>query len=177
MDDTDRRILAELQEHGRLTVTELADRVRLTAAPCHRRLRELERTGVITGYRAVIDPAAVGLGFEALVSVTLDRGDAGTVATFEAALAEVLEVRHAERLFGDPDYLLRVVATDLDGYAALRDSRLATLPGVQRVTSTIVMKRIVDNRPLPLPGTRSRRTRSAAAIPGRRRTSSPARRA
>ena len=151
MDGIDRRILAELQEDGRLTVTELADRVQLTPGPCHRRLRELERTGVIVGYRAVLDPAAVGLGFEALVSVTLDRGDAGTVAAFEAALAEVPEIRHAERLFGDPDYLLRVVATDLDGYAALRDHRLATLPGVQRIISTIVMKRIVDNRPLPLP--------------------------
>jgi DNA-binding Lrp family transcriptional regulator len=150
VDDIDRRILAELQERGRLTVTELADRVRLTAAPCHRRLRELERTGVITGYRAVLDPAAVGFGFEALVSVTLDRGDASTVGAFETALAEVLEIRHAERLFGDPDYLLRVVATDLDDYAALRDHKLATLPGVQRITSTIVMKRIVDNRPLPL---------------------------
>ena len=61
VDDIDRRILAELQVDGRLTVTELADRVRLTAAPCHRRLRELERTGVITGYRAVLDPAAVYL--------------------------------------------------------------------------------------------------------------------
>ena len=169
MDDIDRRILAELQEHGRLTVTELADRVQLTAAPCHRRLRELEHSGVITGYRAVLDPAAVGLGFEALVSVTLDRGDADTVTAFEAALAEVPEIRHAERLFGEPDYLLRVVATDLDGYAALRDHKLATLPGVRRITSTIVMKRIVDNRPLPLPGTQSRRLRGAATTADRQR--------
>jgi DNA-binding Lrp family transcriptional regulator len=155
VDAIDRMILAELQEHGRLTITELADRVRLTPAPCHRRLRELERSGVITGYRAVLDPAAAGLGFEALVSVTLDRGDAGTVAAFEAALAAVPQIRHAERLFGDPDYLLRVVATDLNHYAMLRDQKLATLPGVQRITSTIVMKRVVDNRPLPLPDARS----------------------
>lgn len=157
MDGIDYRILAELQEDGRLTVTELADRVQLTPAPCHRRLRELERHGVITGYRAVLDPAAVGLGFEALVNVTMDREDA--VAAFEAALAAVPEIRHAERLFGDPDYLLRVVAAGLDDYAALRDQKLATLPGVQRITSTIVMKRIVDNRPLPLPGAQSRRLR------------------
>ncbi len=176
MDDIDRRILAELQADGRLTVTELADRVQLTPAPCHRRLRELERTGVIIGYRAVLNPAAVGLGFEAIVSVTLDRGDAGTVAAFEAALAAVPQIRHAERLFGDPDYLLRVVATDLNDYAALRDHKLATLPGVQRITSTIVMKRIVDNRPLPLPGTRSRKVRGAATTPDRQRTSSPGRR-
>jgi DNA-binding Lrp family transcriptional regulator len=150
VDQIDRAILAELQADGRLTVTELADRVRLTPGPCHRRLRELERSGVITGYRALVDPAAVGMGFEALVQITLERGDAGTVASFEAAVVELPQVRHAERLFGDPDYLLRVVARDLDSFAALRDQKLATLPGVHRLTSTIVMKRIVENRPLPL---------------------------
>jgi DNA-binding Lrp family transcriptional regulator len=150
MDHVDRAILAELQADGRLTVTELADRVRLTPGPCHRRLRELERSGVITGYRALVDPAAVGMGFEALVQITLERGDAGTVAAFEAAVAELPQVRHAERLFGDPDYLLRVAARDLDSFAVLRDQKLATLPGIHRLTSTIVMKRIVDNRPLPL---------------------------
>ena len=150
MDSVDRAILAELQADGRLTVTELADRVRLTPGPCHRRLRELERSGVITGYRALVNPAAVGLGFEALVQITLERGDAGTVASFEAALAELSQIRHAERLFGDPDYLLRVAARDLDSFATLRDRKLATLPGVHRLTSTIVMKRIIDNRPVPL---------------------------
>ena len=124
--------------------------MRLTPGPCHRRLRELERSGVITGYRALVNPAAVGLGFEALVQITLERGDAGTVASFEAALAELPQIRHAERLFGDPDYLLRVAARDLDSFATLRDRKLATLPGVHRLTSTIVMKRIIDNRPVPL---------------------------
>jgi DNA-binding Lrp family transcriptional regulator len=150
VDAIDRQILAELQLEGRLTVTELADRVRLSPGPCHRRLRELEQTGVITGYRAVINAEAVGLGFEVLVSVTMDREDSVTITEFEAALAAIAEVRHAERLFGDPDYLLRVATTDLEGYAALRDGKLATLPGVQRITSTIVMKRVVDDRPLPL---------------------------
>jgi len=151
VDHIDRAILAELQADGRLTVTELANRVRLTPGPCHRRLRELERSGVITGYHALVNPAAVGMGFEALVQITLERGDASTVASFEAAVVELPQVRHAERLFGDPDYLLRVVARDLDSFAALRDQKLATLPGIHRLTSTIVMKRIVDNRPLPLP--------------------------
>jgi DNA-binding Lrp family transcriptional regulator len=150
VDAIDRQILAELQVEGRLTVAELADRVRLSAGPCHRRLRELERTGVIKGYHAVVDPAAVGLGFEVLASVTMDREDSGTIRSFEAALADVPEVRHAERLFGDPDYLVRVVTADLDAYAALRDETLAALPGVQRITSTIVMKRVVDDRPLPV---------------------------
>ncbi len=166
MDAVDRKILAELQVAGRLTVTELAERVRLSPAPCHRRLRELERSGAIQGYRAVIDPAAVGLGFEVLVSVTMDREDAATIAEFEAALAAIEEIRHAERLFGDPDYLLRVAAPDLAGYVALRDEKLAALPGVQRLTSTIVMKRVVDDRPLPIkpPATRARSTRSSERV-------------
>jgi DNA-binding Lrp family transcriptional regulator len=151
MDAIDRKMLAELQADGRLTVTELAQRVQLSVAPCHRRLRELERTGVIRGYRAVVDADAIGLGFEVLVNVTMDREDAATIEAFEAGLAQVAEVRHAERLFGDPDYLVRVVTADLAAYQALRDEKLATLPGVQRLTSTIVMKRIVDERPLPVP--------------------------
>jgi DNA-binding Lrp family transcriptional regulator len=150
VDAVDRRILSELQMEGRLTVTELAERVRLSPAACHRRLRELERNGAIRGYRAVVDPAAIGLGFEVLVSITMDREDAATITAFEQALADVPQVRHAERLFGDPDYLVRVAAPDLPGYATLRDEVLAGLPGVQRLTSTIVMKRVVDDRPLSL---------------------------
>jgi DNA-binding Lrp family transcriptional regulator len=150
MDTVDRKILAELQAEGRLTVTELAQRVGLSVAPCHRRLRELERAGAIRGYRAVVDPAAIGLGFEVLVQVTMDREDAATVADFERGLAEIVEVRHAERLFGDPDYLLRVATADIAAYQTLRDKQLATLPGVGRLTSTIVMKRIVDERPFPV---------------------------
>ena len=150
LDAIDRKILAELEAEGRLTVTELAERVRLSVSPCHRRLRELERAGAIRGYRAIVDPGAIGLGFHVLVYVTMDREDAETIAKFESALAMVPEVRHAERLFGDPDYLVRVATADLDAYQKLRDEKLATLPGVQRLTSTIVMKRIVDERPFPI---------------------------
>jgi DNA-binding Lrp family transcriptional regulator len=150
MDAIDRKILAELQVSGRLTVTELAQRISLSVAPCHRRLRELERTGVIVGYRAIIDPAVIGLGFEVLVQVTMEREDAATISKFESGLAEIPEIRHAERLFGDPDYLIRVATTGLSAYQALRDEKLATLPGVQRLTSTIVMKRVVADRPFPV---------------------------
>ena len=150
MDAIDRKIIAELQVEGRLSVTELAQRIGLSVAPCHRRLRELERTGAIRGYRAVVDRAAIGIGFEVLVHVTMDREDAETIADFESRLAKVAAVCHAERLFGEPDYLLRVVAADIAAYQQLRDEALATLPGVQRLTSTIVMKRIVDERPFPI---------------------------
>jgi DNA-binding Lrp family transcriptional regulator len=149
VDAIDRQIIAELEADGRLTVTALAERVNLSVAPCHRRLRALEESGAIRGYRAVVDPAAIGLGFEVLVYVTMDREDSVTIARFESGLAKVAEVRQAERLFGDPDYLLRVFTSDIASYQALRDEKLASLPGVQRLSSTIVMKRIVGDRPYP----------------------------
>jgi DNA-binding Lrp family transcriptional regulator len=150
MDDVDRKILAELQRDGRLTLTELAARVQLSVSPCHRRLRALERSGAITGYRAQLDAAMLGLTFEALIFVTMRDEDRGTVSAFEDAVADIPHVLQAQRLFGDPDFLLRVVTWDLAAYQRLYDERLATLPGVQRLTSTLVMKSVVENRPLPL---------------------------
>ncbi|MFJ9779112.1 Lrp/AsnC family transcriptional regulator [Amycolatopsis sp. NPDC101161] len=150
MDETDRKILAELQREGRLTVTELAERVRLSVAPCHRRLRALERSGTIAGYRAHLDAKALGLGFDCLVFVTMRESDRDTITAFELAVDAIEHVVQAQRLFGDPDYLLRVVARDLPAFQRLYDSRLATLPGVQRLTTTLVMKSVVDDRPLPM---------------------------
>lgn len=147
MDDIDRMILSVVEIEGRITITALAQRVSISTPACHRRMRALEEEGVIRGYRAVVDPRALGAGFEVLVQVTMDREDAATVAAFEQALTEVAEVRDAERLFGDPDYLLRVATADIESYQWLRDQALATLPGVRRLTSTIVMKRLVDGRP------------------------------
>jgi len=149
VDTIDRKILALLQEDGRLTVTELAARVGLTVSPCHRRLRDLERSGVIRGYRAVVDPDAVGLTFQALMFVTMRQEDRDTLLGFEAAVAAIPNVVQAQRLFGDPDYLLRIVTADLAAYQRLEDDRLSALPGVLRLNSTLVMKQIVDHRPLP----------------------------
>lgn len=149
MDAMDRKILAELQLDGRLTVTELAARVRLSVSPCHRRLRDLEREGAIRGYRAVVDPAAVGLNFEALVFATLRWETPDTVTAFEEAVAGIPHVLRAQRLFGEPDYLLRVATADLAAFQQLYDQQLARLPGVQRLTSTLVMKNVIDDRPLP----------------------------
>ncbi|WP_020496202.1 Lrp/AsnC family transcriptional regulator [Sciscionella marina] len=148
MDAVDERILAELQQDGRLTVTELAERVDLSASPAHRRLRELERSGAIRGYQAIVDADALGLGFEALVFITMRLEDRDTVDRFESALTEVPHLQQAQRLFGDPDYLLRVLSTDLAAYQRLYDEHLATLPGVQHITSTLVMKQVVAERPL-----------------------------
>jgi DNA-binding Lrp family transcriptional regulator len=149
VDALDRKILALLQGDGRLTVTELAAQVGLSVSPCHRRVRELERSGAIRGYRAVVDGGALGLAFEALVFVTMRREDRETLLAFEDGLASIPNVVQAERLFGDPDYLLRVVTADLAAYQRLQDERLTALPGVQRMTSTLVMKRVVHDRPLP----------------------------
>lgn len=149
MDAIDRKILAVLQEDGRLTLTELAARVRLSLSPCHRRVRELERTRAIRGYRAVVDPAALGLTFEALVFVTMRQEDRETLLAFEDAVVPIPHVLLAQRLFGDPDYLLRIVTADLEAYQQLQDDTLSALPGVARMNSTLVMKQVVDNRPLP----------------------------
>jgi len=156
VDAIDRDILAQLQEDGRLTITELAGRVGLTVSPCHRRLRDLEQSGAIRGYRAVVDPKALGLTFETLVFVTMNQEDRDTLLGFEEGIAALPDVLQAQRLFGDPDYLLRIVTTDLAAYQALQDEHLATLPGVQRMTSTLVMKEVVTDRPLPT-ATRTRR--------------------
>ena len=150
MDDVDRKMLAELQRDGRLTLTELAERVRLSLSPCHRRLRTLERSGAIIGYHAHLDASALGLTFEALVFVTMGYEDRETIAAFEEQLAGIPHVLSAQRLFGDPDYLLRVVARDLPAYRQLYDEQLAALPGVLRLNSTLVMKTVVEDRPLPL---------------------------
>ncbi|MFI9779441.1 Lrp/AsnC family transcriptional regulator [Streptomyces sp. NPDC051956] len=149
MDAMDRKILTELQLDGRLTITELAARVQLSVSPCHRRLRDLEREGAIRGYRAVVDPAAVGLDFEALVFATLRWEHSDTVTAFEEAVTAIPHVIQAQRLFGDPDYLLRVATADLAAYQQLYDQQLSQLPGVQRLTSTLVMKNVVQDRPLP----------------------------
>jgi DNA-binding Lrp family transcriptional regulator len=150
VDALDWKILAELQQDGRLTVTELAERVGLSLSPCHRRLRALEHSGAISGYHAHLNANALGLTFEALVFVTMRGGDRATVDAFEQAVAAIPHVREAQRLFGEPDYLLRIITADLPAYQELYDERLATLPGVQRLSSTLVMKSVVEKRPLPL---------------------------
>lgn len=150
MDAVDRKILAELQRDGRLTVTELAERVRLSVSPCHRRLRALERSGAIGGYRAHLDAKTLGLTFEALVFVVMRASDRKTLDAFELAVAQVPQVLQAQRLFGEPDYLLRVITRDLPAFRALYDDELSTLAGVQRLSSTLVMKSVVEDRPLPL---------------------------
>ena len=150
MDRIDRNILLALQERGRLTLAEIADRVRLSVSSSHRRLRTLEATGAITGYRAVIDPSAVGLDFEALVFVTMRSGEKATLTAFESAVTELPNVVSAQRLFGEPDYLLRGLVADRAAFQRLYDEHLAGLPGVGNLRSTLVMRTVVEDRGVPL---------------------------
>jgi DNA-binding Lrp family transcriptional regulator len=147
MDAADREILAMLQVQGRLTITELAERVHLSVSRCQRRVRELEGAGIICGYTAVVDAAALGYGFEVLLFATLGRP--GAVHEFETALAQIPEVIEAQRLFGEPDYLIRVVSADLASYQQLYDRMLIRLPGISGLKSSIVMKQAVNPRPIP----------------------------
>ena len=94
-------------------------------------------------------PVALGLTFEALVFVTMKQEDRDTLLGFEAAVQEIPNVVLAQRLFGDPDYMLRVVTTDLAAYAQLEDDVLSAVPGVLRLNSTLVMKHVGSDRPLP----------------------------
>lgn len=150
MDRIDAHILRELQEDGRLTNLELAQRVGLSASACMRRVRQLEQDGVIQGYRAVIDPDAVGRGFEVLVSIEVRR-DRETVEAFEAALQDIPDVIEAYRLFGSPGCLLRIAVADLAAYERLWIERLTSLTGVTEVNSQIIMKRVKEPRGLPVP--------------------------
>lgn len=142
MDRTDRAIIDQLVRDARLPNTEVADRVGLTPAPCLRRVRRLEQAGVITGYHARIDPAAVGRGFEVLVNVDLARKDRATVEQFEARVAGFDEVVELRRMFGLPDYFLRIATKDLAAFETFVTHHLEDTPGLAKVDSHLTMKTI-----------------------------------
>ena len=134
-----------------MSATDLASRVGLSLSSCHRRLKDLEQSGAIERYRAVVSPEAVGLHFEAILFVTLGQTDLETIAAFEAAVTAVPNIVDAQRLFGEIDYMLRVLTRDLAAYQVLYDTALGGLPGVQRLTSTMVMKRFGPIGTVPIP--------------------------
>ena len=142
LDRLDREILFQLQRDGRLSNVELARRIGLTPPPCLRRVKRLEDAGVITGYRAVMDPAAVGRGLEVFVDVDIHANDLVTVQEFEATAAGYDEVIELRRMFGHPDYFLRVAVADHAAYEAFLTGKLIGLPGVLHVTSHLTMKTI-----------------------------------
>ncbi|MEU4157282.1 Lrp/AsnC family transcriptional regulator [Actinoplanes sp. NPDC026670] len=146
LDAVDREILFHLASDGRLTNVELARRVGLTPPPCLRRVKRLEDAGVIAGYRAVIDPAATGRGLEVLLDIEIQAQDLKTVQEFETTVAAYEEVTELRRMFGRPDYLMRVAVADHAAYEAFMSGKLIGLPGLLRVESHLTMKLIKSNR-------------------------------
>jgi DNA-binding Lrp family transcriptional regulator len=142
VDRIDRAIIDVLRADARIANVDLAERVGLTPAPCLRRVRRLEDEGVITGYRAEIDPGVDGRGFEVLVNVDLVSKDRDAFLAFEEQVAAFDEVVELRRMFGLPDYFLRVAVRDLEAYEAFVTDRLGAASGLARIDSHLTMKKI-----------------------------------
>lgn len=146
IDQIDRKILQALSRDGRMTNVDLAERVGLSPSACLRRVQELERSGVITGYRAVLNPAALGVGFIVIVAVGLSRHTKEEQKAFERAIAASPEVRECHNVTGTIEYLLRVEATDMVAYKRFHTEVLGALPQVSTITSYIVLDSPKDDR-------------------------------
>jgi Lrp/AsnC family leucine-responsive transcriptional regulator len=150
LDRFDTRILAALQEDGRLTVVELAEAVGLSQTPCARRIRALEQAGVIEGYAAILNPARLGLKVQAFVQVKLQQHADDVVMTFQRELAKFDEVISCFAVTGTSDFLIYVTVPDLETLGATVLKRLMKIPGVRDVHSSIVLETMKRSAPLPL---------------------------
>lgn len=151
LDAIDRRLLAALQENGRLTATELAERVGLTTSPCLRRLRLLEEAGIIRGYTALLDQKKVGLPISVFVSIKLERQGEEQLARFEAAVRRCPEVLECYLMTGPRDYLLRIVARDLADYERFVKETLTRIDGIANIESSFALGQVKHSHALPLP--------------------------
>ena len=149
LDRIDIKILRALQAEGRLTNAELATRVNVSAATCHRRTQRLFEDGFITGVRAEIAPAAVGLGTLVMVGVVLDRSTTDSFAAFEKAVLALKEVLDCNLVAGDFDYLLKIRVRDMADFNKLHGQKLIALPGVRQTRTFFVMKEVKENARLP----------------------------
>lgn len=149
LDRIDRNILRALQQDGRLSNADLARKVNVSAPTCHRRTKRLFEEGVITGVRAQIDPAAVGLGTVAMVGVVLDRSTPESFAAFETAVAGLNFVLNCALVAGDFDYLLKIRVRDMSDFNRLHGETLIALPGVRQTRTFFVIKEVKDDAPLP----------------------------
>lgn len=146
LDDIHRRILRELTRDGRQSNADLAARVGLSASACLRRVQELERRGVISGYRAVLDRQATGRGFLSYLTVGLKTHTKQAQQAFEQAIAAAPEVTECHNVTGTVEYLLRVEVADLAAYKSFHTDRLGTLPQVASITTYVVMGSPKDQR-------------------------------
>ncbi|ACZ76307.1 transcriptional regulator, AsnC family [Dickeya parazeae Ech586] len=150
LDSFDRKILSSLQTDGRLTNVELADRIGLSPSPCLRRVRNLEKEGVITGYTANLDRELLGLGVTVMVGLKVEKHNLEQAKRLREALALLPEVISAYLISGDADFLLHVVVPDLKAYEFFHTTVLLQLPGVRDIRSTFAIQVIKEPAPLPL---------------------------
>jgi Lrp/AsnC family leucine-responsive transcriptional regulator len=153
LDRYDREILRVLQQDGRISNQDLADRIGLSPSPCLRRVRALEESGLISGYRAVVDAKALGLSLLALLHISMDRHTPERFTHFEQAIVEIPEVMECLLITGQAaDYQLKVVVRDMDAYQELLLNRITRIEGVTGVHSSFVLRRVVDKTALPVDG-------------------------
>lgn len=150
LDRLDARIVAELQKDGRRSVVELAEEIGLSATPCARRIRQLEQAGVIQGYTAIVDPVRLGLKVQAFVQVKLERQTDENIEQFRRALASLEEIVSCHATTGEYDFMLQVIAPDLDALSNVVLRKLVKIPSVRDVHSSIVLDTIKRSARLPL---------------------------
>ena len=150
LDSIDKKILALLQERGRMTNTELSKQVGLSAASALERVKKLERGGVIRGYHARLDPAAIGIGLVILVEVTLARHQHDAIVRFVEAVQSVDKIVDCYHITGRADYLLRVVAKDIPSYELFVMETLSALPGVQHIETMMILSAVKESKSLPI---------------------------
>lgn len=148
LDRIDRRILRLLQADGRLSNADLARKVNVSPATCHRRTQRLFEQGFIRGVRAQVAPESVGLGAVALVGVVLDRSTPESFATFEAAVLDLPMILDCHLVAGDFDYLLKIRVRDMADFNRLHAEKLIALPGVRQARTFFVIKEVKDSEPL-----------------------------
>lgn len=153
LDRYDRRILGVLQEDGRISNQDLADRIGLSPSPCLRRVRALEESGLITGYRAHVDAKALGLSLLALIHISMDQHTPERFKHFDAQISEIPEVMECLLITGQAaDYQLKVVVKDMDAYQELLLNRITRIKGVTGVQSSFILRRVVDKTAVPVEG-------------------------
>lgn len=146
IDKYNAKILQELSRNGRISNAELADTVGLSPSACLRRVQELERTGIIKGYRAVLNQAALGIGFTAYIAVGLSDHTTKSQLAFEKAITRSKEVRECHNITGSVEYMLRVETADLAAYKTFHLETLGTLPQVNSIETFVVMDSSKDER-------------------------------
>jgi Lrp/AsnC family leucine-responsive transcriptional regulator len=150
IDAIDRRIIAAIQSDGKITANELAERVGLSPSPCARRVRLLEQAGIITGYSAIIDQKKVGLPISAFASIKLERQREEDHDRFARAVADWAEVVDCYLMTGQRDYLMRIVARDLDAYERFLKDKLTRLDNVASIETSFALGQVKRSEALPL---------------------------